>query len=218
MSKEKRLIIFDWDGTLSDSIGVIVSHLAISAKTLGWPILDDEQYKSIIGLELVEACQTLYPNQSSQDIQKFATLYRDAHFAMPMNEHRLFDDVLSMLLDLKEQGYLLAIATGKTRVGLSAQLEHYKLAPFFDKTICSDETEGKPHPKMLQDVLSALGVDKEQAVMVGDSVIDAALAKNACVDFVGVTFGASSHDDLLNRGVTICAHDIRQLNQLLKAS
>ena len=114
---------------------------------------------------------------------------------------RLFDGVSGMLDDLNARGVTLAVATGKSRVGLNRALDSTALHRRFAATRCADETFGKPHPAMLHELMDELLVEPAQVVMVGDTSHDLRMAANAGVHGLGVTYGAHPEDEL-----RACAH------------
>ncbi len=210
-----QLYIFDWDGTLMDSIGRIVSSLQIAAEQIGLTPVSDAEAKSIIGLSLSVALQRLYPGIEQQDEQALIEAYKqqflfDNHVPAP-----LFDHSISLLTMLKEQGKLTAVATGKARRGLNQMLLDTDTEHLFDFTICADESESKPSPHMLNSVLRELSVSIEDAVMVGDSIHDLTMANNAGMDSVGVTLGADTKDVLQSCEPTAIVDSMIELGHLL---
>lgn len=192
-----KLLIFDWDGTLVDSIGRIVDSMRLAAEFCELPWRDDAAIKGIIGLGLPEAICTLYPDIDEQQlIQRFRASYSDHYLQFETEPSRLFDGVEKSLQAFRSAGYRLAVATGKGRHGLDRVLAGRGWQDYFDTTRCADETASKPHPLMLQEILAHFRLSPHQALMVGDSVFDLQMANNAGVDAVAVGFGAQSLDSL----------------------
>lgn len=193
-----QLLIFDWDGTLVDSIGRIVESMHRAVEACGLPVLSDAQVKGIIGLGLPEAIQVLYPDlRDAALIERLRVGYGEHYLELEREPSALFPGVEEALASFREQGYRLAVATGKTRRGLQRVLEGRGWLDYFDITRCADETASKPHPRMLHEIMGHCGVQASQALMVGDSVFDLQMARNASVDSVAVGFGAQSLEDLL---------------------
>ncbi|WP_025820646.1 HAD-IA family hydrolase [Shewanella marina] len=190
--KQYELVIFDWDGTLMDSIGKIVIAMQRAAEHLNMPVPTEQQVRDIIGLSLDKAVQQLFPNISQQQIAELAQYYSHFYKASDDFASPLFDGVVELLQQLKQADIKLAVATGKSRRGLDRVLALTELADIFDTTRCADEACSKPAPEMILQILSQLNVAPEKALMVGDSIHDLNMANNAGVDGVGVTFGA--HD------------------------
>ncbi len=189
------LIVFDWDGTLMDSTSAIVKCIQAAAKDLGLPIPGDEAAAYVIGLGMHEAMQAVLPNIDPKFYPRMVERYR-YHFLSKDHELVLFDGVLDMLNDLSQQAYFLAVATGKSRVGLNRSLNGLKLLSLFDATRCADETFSKPHPAMLQELTRELGQDMRRTVMIGDTSHDLLMANNAGAAAIAVQYGAHPIDQL----------------------
>lgn len=197
MQPDYELLIFDWDGTLADSIGRIVEAMREAAVLSDMPVRDDLAIKGIIGLGLPEAIRTLYPDISGNDLIDFRQRYADCYMAMDVEPSKLFDDVLNSLEHFRAQGYRLAVATGKARRGLDRVLKAHGWTDYFDITRAADETASKPDPLMLHEILEHCGVRPEKALMIGDSSFDLQMARNAGMDSVAVGYGAQALDSLL---------------------
>ncbi|MCQ4294745.1 HAD-IA family hydrolase [Pseudomonas stutzeri] len=186
-----QVLIFDWDGTLVDSIGRIVESIHVAARNCGLPQIDDGLVKGIIGLALPEAIAVLYPDQATIGlIEDFRHCYSEHYLALETEPSALYPGVAEALSEFRDAGYLLAVATGKGRRGLDRVLAGQGWEDFFDITRCADETASKPDPRMVQEILAHCGARPEQALMVGDSVFDLQMARRAGVDSVAVSYGA----------------------------
>ena len=195
--RDYHLLIFDWDGTLVDSIGRIVTSLRCAADACGLHQLSDERLKGIIGLGMVEAIDCLYPGlRGTPLVDRFRTSYADCYLELEKQPSRLFPGVEDALEAFRVDGYQLAVATGKSRRGLHAVLEGRGWLEYFDVTRCADETASKPDPLMLHEILSACRVSPERALMVGDSIFDLQMARQAGVQCVAVGHGAQSLETL----------------------
>lgn len=197
MPTEYKLLIFDWDGTLADSIGRIVTAMQVAAQRSGHPERDEDSVKGIIGLGLPEAILTLYPEMTDAQVVDFRQRYADVYIAMDTEPSPLFDGVLESLEAFRAEGYRLAVATGKARRGLDRVLKAHGWEDFFDVTRAADETASKPDPLMLNQILAHCDVRPEHALMVGDATFDLQMARNAGIDSVAVGYGAQSMERLL---------------------
>jgi phosphoglycolate phosphatase len=195
--RDYELLIFDWDGTLSDSIGRIVEAMRTAADLAGRPVRDELAIKGIIGLGLPEAIRTLYPDITANDLIDFRQHYADSYMAMDVEPSRLFDGVRESLEAFRAEGYRMAVATGKARRGLDRVLKAHGWMEYFDATRAADETASKPDPLMLNEILQHCGVAPEKALMVGDASFDLLMARNAGMDSVAVGYGAQALDSLL---------------------
>lgn len=198
------LIVFDWDGTLYDSIDWIVACMQRAAAEEHMPAPQPEQVRGVIGLGLREAMTALFPQMEpalqSRITQRYAALYR----ARPAGPGDLFEGVEHLLQSLRRCGYTLAVATGKSRAGLQAALHATGTAPHFAATRCADETASKPHPRMLYELMAETGATPERTVMVGDSLHDLHMARNAGVAAIGVSCGVLDRAQLLAEAPLAC--------------
>ena len=190
------LIIFDWDGTLVDSVDWIVDCIQSAAAQYDCPIPTQQAAKDIIGLSIENAMQTLFPDVDVKLRVQMATHYGQQFFSRQTGPEDLFPGVPEMLQYLKGQGYQLAVATGKKSAGLSKAIAGTGIADLFCVTRCSDQTASKPDPLMIDEIVAELGVNKQRTLMVGDSVHDLQMALNAQVASVAVTCGAHSAETL----------------------
>ncbi|WP_426233957.1 HAD-IA family hydrolase [Pseudomonas sp. TWP3-2] len=191
-----KLLIFDWDGTLADSIGRIVEAMHVASERSGFELRDDFAVKGIIGLGLPEAIRTLYPAITDAEMVLFREHYADRYIEAEAVPSPLFEGVVESLASFREDGYHLAVATGKSRRGLDRVLKAHGWEDYFEITRAADETASKPHPLMLEQILAHCGVRAEQALMVGDSSFDLQMARNAGMGSVAVSYGAQSIEAL----------------------
>ena len=191
-----KLLIFDWDGTLADSIGRIVEAMHVASERSGFELRDDFAVKGIIGLGLPEAIRTLYPHISEGELIAFRGYYADHYIAAEAVPSPLFEGVLESMEAFRAEGYHLAVATGRARRGLDRVLKAHGWEKYFEITRAADETASKPHPLMLEQILAYCEVRPEQALMVGDSSFDLQMARNAGMASVAVSYGAQSIEAL----------------------
>lgn len=209
-----ELIVFDWDGTLLDSAGAIVQAIQASCRDLGLEVPDDNRARHVIGLGLVDAMRHAVPDLQTDQYQAMVDRYR-FHYLAGDHELTLFDGVPQMLERLSAAGHILTIATGKSRVGLDRALEHSGLRRLFQASRCADECHSKPHPQMLEELTAEFGIAATSTVMIGDTSHDLLMARNAGVDALAVTYGAHTHDHLLEHKPVACLHSVRELDQWL---
>lgn len=196
MKNRFDLIIFDWDGTLVDSIDWIVHCIQTAAEFHGCQVPDAQAAKDIIGLSIENAVKTLFPDVDTDTRVKLAAHYGQNFFSKQISRDDLFPGVYDMLQQFKQDGYRLAVATGKKSSGLAKAIEATGVADLFCATRGSDQTASKPNPLMIDEIVAELGVSKQRTLMVGDSVHDLQMALNAQVASVAVTCGAHSEATL----------------------
>lgn len=215
MAKRKYdFIVFDWDGTLMDSTKTIIKCIQSAAQDLGLPIPSVKNASYVIGLGMMDAMKAAMPDVDPQMYPKIIERYRQHYFNQD-NDLVLFEGAHDMLMDLSQQGYFLAVATGKSRVGLNRALNASKLLTLFDATRCADETFSKPNPAMLFELTRELGQDIRRTVMIGDTTHDLLMAANAGADAVGVNYGAHDHRVLEELNPVFIADTIPALHKWL---
>jgi phosphoglycolate phosphatase len=195
MPKRFELLVFDWDGTLMDSAAAIVTSIQESCRDLGLPVPERERAAHVIGLGLKDALAYAVPELPPSDYGRLAERYRH-HYLARDPDIELFPGMRDMLAALKEQGHVLAVATGKSRVGLQRVLEATQLRQYFDSSRCADETHSKPHPAMLQELMQELLIGPEATLMIGDTVHDLQMAVSAGVPALAVSYGAHPRESL----------------------
>ncbi len=209
--KKYQLIIFDWDGTLYDSTAHIISCMQKTAEEFNVKSPDVAQLRQVIGLSFEKATERNFPDIAEDQIPKFAESFRHHIYSEDVGKSVLFDGTYDVLKTLSHEGYWLAIATGKSRQGLNRELDELGLKQFFMSTRCACETQSKPHPQMLLEIMDELGKTTDETLMVGDTVFDIELAENASVDALAVNYGAHDEAELLKYRIKGCLSDIRQL-------
>ncbi|WP_421346117.1 HAD-IA family hydrolase [Aeromonas veronii] len=216
-----RLAIFDWDGTLMDSVGRIVACVQGAARDCELAVPSPAQIRQIIGLSLDVAMSRLFPLCSDSgtaiDERQIATLidrYRH-HYLHDATPSPLFAGAGELLHDWQSRGLQLAVATGKSRRGLDRVLDETGLRPLFVTSRGADEARSKPDPLMLEQILDELGLSPRQAVMIGDSVHDMAMAEAIAMPRIGVTWGVDSRDALSRHGPVAVVDSMTALRVLL---
>lgn len=209
------LLIFDWDGTLVDSIDWIVYCVQSAAKKCDCAEPLPQEVKDIIGLSIQEAMNTLFPEVDAAIQQKMASHYSELFFSKQTTAEDLFSGVEDMLIELKQIGYQLAVATGKTRSGLDKVLRSTGIGELFCITRCADETVSKPHPLMLEQIMQYTGISPGRTLMIGDSIHDLQMAQNAQICSVGVTCGAHSAEILQQYQPLFCLEQTTGLLEIM---
>jgi phosphoglycolate phosphatase len=215
MSRRFDLIAFDWDGTLFDSTGLIARCIQQACRDVGAAIPSLEQASYVIGLGLRDALMHAAPGFPPERYGELAQAYRQHYFAS-QHEVVLFDGTLDMLHGLKRRQHLLAVATGKSRRGLDEAMGTTALHGLFDASRTADETQSKPHPQMLLELMAELGIAPERTLMIGDTTHDLQMAANAGVPALGVSFGAHDHASFAAFEPLYVAHSMTQLQEWLE--
>lgn len=210
----RRLAIFDCDGTLVDSQHGIVSAMGVAFATEGMEVPTRAAILSIIGLSLEGAMARLAPDADAARVAALCKAYR-AHNGGVRISGRAFDPIyegMAELLDaLEAEGWLLAVATGKSDRGLAHVLECHGLTGRFVSLQTADRHPSKPHPSMIEAALADAGADRANAVMIGDTSFDMLMGQAAGVRALGVGWGYHGVDELVASGADAVAMDSAQL-------
>ena len=214
MNSPVKLVIFDWDGTLFDSVGQIVASLQFAAQQFQQPLTDADA-KSIIGLGLPEVAQRLFP--TVPDLHADILQAYSEHYVANSVEDAWFEGVSEMLYALKDQGIKLAVATGKSRKGLDRVLKQTNSLELFHATRAASETRSKPDPLMLAEILAETGIHAHEAIMVGDTSYDLEMALNIVMPSVGVSYGVHTSETLAKFNPLSIVNDVSSLHEFLLA-
>ncbi len=190
-----KLLVFDWDGTLADSVGTILDCKQALAKQYDLAPPSEATVRAVLGMEFGQAMSLCFP-EASQEL--LAKLKQDFMALMQQERYQadLFPHVKDILQTLKAQAFKLAIATGKSRRELDQALRIHDLGDIFEATCCAEEYIAKPHPAMLQHLMKTFQLEPDECLMIGDTTFDIQFALNAELKTVCVSFGAHSEAQL----------------------
>ena len=208
------LIAFDWDGTLFDSTAIIVRCIQAAVRDVGGTVPTDKEAAYVIGMGLMQALAHAAPDVPPEKYTELGNRYR-FHYIQHQDDLSLFEGVLPLLNDLRERGHLLAVATGKSRRGLDEALHTVQLKGVFDGSRTADQTAGKPHPLMLQELMAEFDVAPARLLMIGDTTHDLQMAVNAGCASVGVSYGAHEPDAFHALKPLAVVHSVRELHDWL---
>ena len=208
------LIAFDWDGTLFDSTAIIVRCIQAAVRDVGGTVPTDKEAAYVIGMGLMQALAHAAPDVPPEKYTELGNRYR-FHYIQHQDDLSLFEGVLPLLNDLRGRGHLLAMATGKSRRGLDEALHSVDLRGVFDGSRTADQTAGKPHPLMLQELMAEFDVAPARLLMIGDTTHDLQMAVNAGCASVGVSYGAHEPDAFHALQPLAVVHSVRELHDWL---
>lgn len=208
------LIAFDWDGTLFDSTAIIVRCIQEAVRDVGGTVPSDTDAAYVIGMGLMQALAHAAPDVPADRYAELGNRYR-YHYLRHQDDLSLFTGVLPLLTDLRARGHLLAVATGKSRRGLDEVLQTVDLRGMFDASRTADQTAGKPHPLMLQELMAEFDVPPDRVLMIGDTTHDLQMALNAGCASVGVSYGAHAPDAFHALDPLFVAHSVPGLHDWL---
>jgi len=208
------LLVFDWDGTLFDSAAVIADCIQQAACDMALPVPDRRTASHVIGLGLSDSLRHALPTLREDQYAEFLALYR-RYFLEREDSLSLFRGVPELLEDLKQRGHRLAVATGKPRRGLDRSLQASGIGGMFAASRCGDETQPKPHPAMLLELMAELRLGAPDMLMIGDTSHDLGMAASAGVDAVAVTYGAHPQESLQAFEPRACVSTVVELRQWL---
>jgi phosphoglycolate phosphatase len=212
-----RLLVFDWDGTLADSTSIIADALRQACADVGEPTPDVAVARHVIGLGMADAVRHVAPGLPIGRYPDLSMHYRNRYLARE-RDIPLFAGVPELLEELENAGFLLAVATGKTRRGLARSLGRHSIANRFVATRCADEGMPKPHPDMLLKLMEILGAAAGETLMIGDTTHDLELASRAGAAAVAVAYGAHPSNELARHRPLAMVHSVAELRQWLSAN
>ncbi|MBO6796706.1 HAD-IA family hydrolase [Maricaulis sp.] len=219
MTSQLKLAIWDIDGTIIDSRKIIQRAMNSAFERAGLGGIDYDRTRTIVGLELTEAVLKLAPvDYPAERIPQLATFYKEAFVEQrqePGFEEPLYDGALETIERLADAGWLLGVATGKARRGLDIVFGHHDLHKYFQTFQTVDGGPGKPHPRMILDAMGETGTDPHQAVMIGDTMFDMQMGRNADVHTLGVSWGFHTVDEVRDGGAHEVHHTFDTLNTAL---
>lgn len=213
-----KLAIFDVDGTLVDSRQIIQGAMERTFLEHGLTPPRYEQTRTVVGLGLLEACAVLAPGLSGQDLTAFVETYRTAFVKIRAEGEGfepLYDGARETVERLANDGWLLAIATGKSRQGVDAFYEQHGMKDLFDTAWCADDGPGKPNPFMCEQAMAAIGVEPQHSLIIGDAVHDIRMGRSAGIRTLGVSWGFGEASELEAVGADEVHHDFTSLNTSL---
>ena len=220
-SNDLRLAIWDVDGTLVDSRAVIQACMEAAFRDTGLPPPDYDATRRIVGLSLAAGiAQLAPPDLGAARLEFLVDAYRHTFTRLradPALHEPMYDGALEVLDRLKQDGWLLAIATGKTHRGLDGLFAKHDIKSYFDTVWCADDGPGKPHPFMVEQSMRALGCAPAQSLMIGDAIHDIAMGRAAGVRSLGVSWGFGRADELQDAGADEVHHEFRTLTESLAA-
>ena len=211
------LIAFDWDGTLMDSTAVIASSIQRACADLGLPVPSDERAAHVIGLGLGDALAYAVPTMTQDLVPRMVERYRH-HYLSRDAALPLFAGVREIVVELKEAGLFVGVATGKSRAGLDRAMRASGLDALFDATRCADECRSKPDPQMLWELGDVLGVRNERILMIGDTTHDLSMASNAGTASLAVSYGAHGAGELVGHGALAIVASPAEMRQWLASN
>lgn len=214
-----RLAIFDCDGTLVDSGATITAALEASFERNGIPVPPPSVSRRVIGLSLTEAMAALLPERGREEHLQLAEDYKHAFMglrAAGQVEEPLFDGVLDLLDSLEADGWMLAVATGKSDRGLKHCLDQHGIHARFISLQTADRHPSKPHPSMVDQAMADAGALPQMTIVVGDTSFDMAMAVNAGATGIGAAWGYHEANELMDAGAVAVAQQPIEVLELIR--
>lgn len=214
-----RLVIFDFDGTLGDTRQNIIITLQRTMRIMGLEVRDEATCAATIGLTLEDSFLKMYPDMSREDARKTVDVYRDIFYrSIEELQPELFPGVGDVVKELHSKGIILSVASSRTSPSLLLFLRNMGIADYFSLVLGADNVEHhKPHPEAVERTLSELGVDAEEAIVVGDMPLDVEMAHRAGVVAVGVSYGNASREELVESSADYVIDNILPLIDIVRS-
>ena len=202
MTSSKKVIIFDMDGTLVDSSLTIVNAINHVRQKISLPIMESQEILDKVNDPHINPALFFYESTAftPEHEEWFSSYYTQNH----EKELRLYNDIDTLLIALKEKGYKLAVATNAYRVSTLESLSHLNILKYFDSIACYDDVKkGKPQPDMLEKVLKDLNLTSEESIFIGDSDRDKLASEAINMDYFMINWGFSAYDDAIHTVETL---------------
>lgn len=209
------LVVFDWDGTVMDTTGLIAEGIRQAASVLGCRVPDRKTASSVIGLDWASAMAIAVPDCPAERLDEFNEAYR-AWYLPHERDVCLFEGIEDLMRRLRAEGVTLAVATGKSRAGLRRVFDRTNVEELFSITRTAEETAPKPNPDMLEEIGLYTGIPKERTLMVGDTVHDIVMAQRYGCDVAAMTYGAQPRRDLVLSKPTILCDTVSELDRFIE--
>ena len=219
MSKNLKLALFDYDGTIVDSAIMIVEGAIAAFRICGLPDPDPKKVRENIGKPLAVALDFYMPPGYEVSPEQISEAYRSWYAEqgrLGLQNEPLYPGMIDLLHELKEDDWLIGVATNKSRIGLTNGLAKHNISNIFDITLTTDENIPKPNPAMALKAINDLSVDKNYCVMIGDTINDIGLGVNAGVKSIGVTWGYNERELLSSAGASYLVNNSSELSKLMK--
>lgn len=217
MIEDFRLVVFDWEGTLADTLGQVVHVIRAEAEKLHLEEMDEAQLKSAIGLGLVNGIKKGFPQLASHQGQQLIQAVQQA-MCMRTQDICLFPDAQHLIKKLQALGIHLAIASNKARSSLQRALQQTQLTSFFPVIRSASDTLPKPHPQMLEEILADYHLQAQDGIMIGDSLSDIEMALQIGMPIIGVDFYHQGTEQLMAAGARAVVSSYQELAKLLGLS
>ena len=217
--KEKKLIIFDVDGTIWDSEKDVFLSFNHTLKENTNMEITKEQFQELAGLHLGEMFRKVLPEEEKEKAEEYEKKYKkyyidEGHY---VDATTLFENVKETIENFKSQGFQMAVASSKPKRILDEMVEHFGLNEF-ELVLGTEESnfKHKPDPEILNYIMNELNIPKEETVIVGDSKTDIVAGKNAGIDTIAVTYGYDKPENLRNLNPTYIVDDFKSLEKVIK--
>ena len=211
----KKLVLFDYDGTIVDSAKMIVKGAIEAFRMCGLPDPDPNKVRENIGKPLATALDAYAPKGYEVNPEMISNAYRKWYAEqgrLGLQDEPLFPGMFKLINDLKiNKEFHIGVATNKSRIALNNGLKKHNLINIFDITLTMDEAKAKPDPDMAIQAMSMLNIEKNSTIIVGDTINDIGLGVNAGINSIGVAWGYNSIEMLRNEGADFIIKDSEEL-------
>jgi phosphoglycolate phosphatase len=216
--KNLKLALFDYDGTIVDSAGMIVQGAIEAFRMCGLPDPDPQKVRENIGRPLAVALDVYMPVGYTVTPEQISEAYRSWYAEqgrLGLQNEPLYPGMVELIDELKSNDWLIGIATNKSRVGLTNGLAKHNLSNIFDITLSTDENIAKPNPAMALRAMKELGVEEKYSVIIGDTINDIGLGVNSGITSIGVTWGYNNRKLLISAGANHLVDNAQDLSKLM---
>lgn len=217
MSNPYQLVVFDWEGTIADTLGNVLHVIAEEAKIHGFGEIDPYQAKDYVSLGLKQSLRKLFPHINDDQHEQLFQSVQQSMILKP-TEIRLIPGAKEFIQQLVAARVDVAVATNKGHHSLLRALHMVGLDEIFKVTRSASQVPPKPCPQMLEEIIEELGATPESTIMIGDSVTDIEMANSINVKSIGVDFYHQQEAQLLAAGAAAVFDNYQLLSAYLKAT
>lgn len=215
MMLQPELVIFDWDGTVVDSTQTIARAICEACRDVDLDVPSLQQASYVIGLGLQDALAHIAPGLKPEQQDRLTERFR-FHYLARDQYLQPFPGMTGVFDHLKDRGIPMAVATGKSRMGLERAFDATATRHYFQASRCADETDPKPAPAMVFDICERLLIDPERTLVIGDTTHDMFMARSAGARGLAVTYGAHDLDELQRAEPIHFVHSVNELHDWIR--
>lgn len=210
------LVLFDLDGTLTDSAPGIQNGQRAAFRHVGWPVPEPQVLRKFIGPPFGNMVRQTFPDMPEDTAKELIRYYREYYNSKGVYENSVYPGIFDLLAELRKSGAKLAVATSKPITPAKRVLDYFELSPWFNYLSAESDSEfGGGKETLIMSALEHFGIPASRTVMVGDTKYDAAGARKSGTKFVGVLYGFGTHEEMERESAVNFVETVPELGKFL---